>query len=51
VPHSGNICMPQIALPVIVSVPVCFVAALEVNVTEIEEKEPVAKLAVQLLIP
>src|SRR5271163_4224572 len=50
VPLSGTFCMPPFALSVIVSVPVSLVAALGVNVTEIEQAAPAARLAGQLLV-
>ena len=49
-PLSGTVCVLPFALSVIVSVPVCFIAALGVNVTEIAHEEPAARLAGQLLV-
>src|SRR5271154_3554075 len=50
VPLSGTFRIPPLALSVIVSVPVSLVAALGVNVTEIEQAAPAARLAGQLLV-
>jgi hypothetical protein len=50
VPESGTFCIPPFPLSVIVSVPSCLVAALGVNVTEIEHDAPAARLAGQLLV-
>ena len=49
-PLSGTLCIRPVALSVIVSVPVCLVAALGVNVTEIEQPAPASRLAGQLLV-
>lgn len=50
VPDNETCCGLWFALSVIVSVPVCFIAALGVNVTEIVQDEPAARLAGQVLV-
>src|ERR1039458_6322210 len=50
VPLNDTACVPPFALSVIVSVPVCFIAELGVNVTEIVHEEPAARLGGQVLV-
>ena len=50
VPDSGTDCGEPFALSVIVSVPVCFIAALGVNVTMIVHEELAARLGGQLVV-
>ena len=45
VPVIVTVCLLPFALSVIVSVPVCFIGAPGVNVTEIVQKEPAARVA------
>jgi hypothetical protein len=49
-PFSFTICVLPFALSVIVSVPVCFIAALGVNVTVIVHDESAARLGMQSLV-
>src|SRR5271166_2732570 len=50
VPLNRTVWVPPFALSVIVNFPVCGVVPLGVNVTEIEQEEPAARLAGQLLV-
>ena len=50
VPLKFTVCLLPFALSVIVSVPVCLVAAFGLNVTEIEHDAPAARLLGQLLV-
>jgi hypothetical protein len=50
VPLSCTVCVLPCALSVIVSVPICFMPALGVNVTETVQEEPAGRLAGQLFV-
>lgn len=49
-PLSCTVCVLPCALSVIVSVPICFMPALGVNVTETVQEEPAGRLAGQLFV-